>query len=709
MSITLNPYTGLPDVVGGAGGAGSVNFSAGTTSNNLASIVFSNANNVTFGLNGSTITASIPAGAAAGSISAGTTNVALGEAVFSNSNGISFGLNGSTLTAQHNALTSQSNQALSAANGSFTFQTANFADSNGVSFSTGTQGIFATVKTDYLTSQSNQAFSAEGGSSAFQTLVFTNSNGISFSNTNGSIWGSHNALTSQSNQAVSAANGSYAFQTLSFSNANGFSFGTSAGSAITGSYTVPTQTNQTIGIYGSSQTTGQSSSSTYDARSITFRGAGIVSVGNSAGEVIISATGGGGADGVNIIAAGTQTANTTGTVLFDNANGITFGMNNSSVVTASHNGLTSQSNQAFSAEGGSSAFQTLVFTNSNGISFSNTNGSIWGSHNGLTSQSNQAFSAAGGSSAFQTLNFADTNSVSFTNTNGSVGIASVKLQMYAVSNTTQSSSGTANHTALSFGGAGVASVGVTGGSVVISVPSGGGGLTNINVSAGTTSNNLSNITFADSNGISFGLNASTITAKLPQITYYEPYPFLTGQNVARNSLFIQPIIVPYRIQATRVDCLLHISNSSSAGGTLSFNFGLYTYSGSTANSVSSVTTSYNYASNSAGSSYTDISGTRYWSASIATWNLTPGNYLLAVNMNTASSGTSGTVSVFGRTAATINPEPYATATSKDFWGIGVLGSTTNISDMPASIHLSNFNQANGSAIRQPWIRFIGTG
>lgn len=39
-----------------------------------------------------------------------------------------------------------------------------------------------------------------------------------------------------------------------------------------------------------------------------------------------------------------------------------------------------------------------------------------------------------------------------------------------------------------------------------------GAVTAINISAGTTSNNLSAVTFANSNGVSFGLNASTVTA-----------------------------------------------------------------------------------------------------------------------------------------------------------------------------------------------------
>lgn len=87
------------------------------------------------------------------------------------------------------------------------------------------------------------------------------------------------------------------------------------------------------------------------------------------------------------------------------------------------------------------------------------------------------------------------------------------LGLYAVSNTTgQSSSSTFDARTLSFHGAGIASVGYSGGSVVISVPAGGGGITAVNMSAGTTSNNLSAVTFGDANGISFGIDASTITA-----------------------------------------------------------------------------------------------------------------------------------------------------------------------------------------------------
>ena len=74
-----------------------------------------------------------------------------------------------------------------------------------------------------------------------------------------------------------------------------------------------------------------------------------------------------------------------------------------------------------------------------------------------------------------TIRVTNANGVSFS-VNAQTLSASVNesISMFAVSNTTQSTSGTAHKSALSFGGAGIASVGVTGGSVVVSVPAGAG-------------------------------------------------------------------------------------------------------------------------------------------------------------------------------------------------------------------------------------------
>jgi hypothetical protein len=71
---------------------------------------------------------------------------------------------------------------------------------------------------------------------------------------------------------------------------------------------------------------------------------GILST-NTAGTTVTASASyaGGAADGVNIIAAGGSTASTTGTVLFSNANGISFGFQSTTRVTASHNAYSATS------------------------------------------------------------------------------------------------------------------------------------------------------------------------------------------------------------------------------------------------------------------------------------------------------------------------------------------------------------------------------
>ena len=82
-------------------GTAAINVSAGTLSSNISNLVFSNANGVSFGLDGNTITATAAGGGGGGNlnISAGTTSNNLTNVVFSNANNVSFGLNGSTVTA----------------------------------------------------------------------------------------------------------------------------------------------------------------------------------------------------------------------------------------------------------------------------------------------------------------------------------------------------------------------------------------------------------------------------------------------------------------------------------------------------------------------------------------------------------------------------------------------------------------------------------
>lgn len=471
------------------------------------SFVFSNSNGVSFGVNGSTITASVAAGGGGMTVSAGTES-ATGSLSFANSNGITIGMNASTVTFSYNSTqflgtaytshthsqylnTSQSSlfqhtsamsnflgttytththtqlgQAFSASGGSSTFQTLNFANSNGFTFSNSNGSVIGSYT---VPTQTNVALSGSNGSFTFQTATFGNLNGLSFYTSNGSMVGSytvpapdtitfedfdttftanyisvdplgawagaqgvafsfstggggsatlyaaHNGLVTQFAQALSGSNGSFSYETATFGNLNGLSFYTSNGSMV-GSYTVPVQSAQTLGLYASSQTTGESSSSTVDARSFSIVGAGNVSVGLSAGSFLIS--GGGAAGGIASVVV-SDTTYTSGQISFVDGNGISWGSNTDQGISITH-GLqyTSATSAITSAAVHTSAARiqavydgansistgTIRFTNANGVSFSINGQTVSGSI--ATTYAGTGVTTAGGAGLSATLNTA---------------------------------------------------------------------------------------------------------------------------------------------------------------------------------------------------------------------------------------------------------------------------------------------------------------
>lgn len=712
------------------GGADGYNIlAAGSqTANTTGTVVFSNSNGLAFGMsNNSVITGSytVPTqtNQTVGGYFVGNTT---GQSSSSTVDARSISINGAGIVSAGwsngsiRVSATQSNQAVSAANGSYAFQTLSFSNANGVSFGTSagsavTASYTVPTVTDYF-SKTNTTFNGAnisgsltlntnglqvslsvapggGGADGYNilaagtqtanttgTVSFANSNGISFGMSNSSIitasytvptqtnqtiggyfvgnttgqssssvvdarsisidgagivsagWsaGSIRISATQSNQAVSAANGSYAFQTLSFSNANGMSFGTSAGSALTGSYTVPSVTEY------------------FSKTNTTFNGANIsgsITLNTNGLELSLSvAPGGGGADGYNILAAGTQTANTTGTVVFANSNGLSFGMSNSSVITASYTvpaqtnqtvggyavgnttgqsssstidarsisidgaGLISvgwsngtlrvsgtQSNQAWSGSNASSTFQTLSFGNANGASWSNNAGAInlsytvptvtnssmtvsdagtsgtlarlaftnlngvtlslstgaggshtiVGSHNALTSQSNQNITAANGGFAFQTLSFSNANGISFGTSAGSAITASHNAITTARAsndgiglNTAQTNvTWTVNSAGLSLNAAGYAGTGTSATNASITLNSNGlaisvgagGGVTPV-ASASNGSFSFTTLAFSNANNVTFGTSAGSI------ITASVAAPGAAAENNAINLL-----------------------------------------------------------------------------------------------------------------------------------------------------------------------------
>lgn len=167
---TANRTIVFPDASGSLGLMTALIAGAGTFTN--GGLSFSNLNGVSFGINGSTITASVSPGAAGGiAISAGAASATSGTVIFSNSNGVSFGLNGQTMTANIDAIFGISGGTTSTSD-----VVAVFSNSNNVSF--GLQG--ATMTATASVALSIAAIS--GGTTSFTNgaAVLSNANGVSF-------------------------------------------------------------------------------------------------------------------------------------------------------------------------------------------------------------------------------------------------------------------------------------------------------------------------------------------------------------------------------------------------------------------------------------------------------------------------------------------------------------------------------------------------
>lgn len=364
--------------------------SAGTQSVSSGTLVFSNANGVTFGMDAGTITGSIAAGVPSPvNFSAGTRSADLGSIVFSDANGISFGLGGagsSVMTVSHNGLTTAraSNDAI----GLNTALTANgvsmTANSSGLSLNfpaflttaalsnhshgnpqlnltnlTGTTASNSagfTLSLSGVAAQTNQSAirglgvsntGATAGNTGISTgidwvLAGSQSLTLSQSTAGGgpnTIWFQHPAWLTTA--ALSQDSSKYAGTGTTFNGAN-----------ISGSMTMNTNGLQlslsadvggggtALTMYATGNTT-QSSTGTQPMSSMIFRGAGAISVGVSNGSVVVSGNAAAG-DGVNIVSmatstsgggtAGTTYSASTGTIALMAGSNITLMQSNDTIV-----------------------------------------------------------------------------------------------------------------------------------------------------------------------------------------------------------------------------------------------------------------------------------------------------------------------------------------------------------------------------------------
>ncbi len=524
-------------------------------------------------------------------ITDGANSIGSGTLRLSNANGVSVGINGQTVTFSHNGLTtaaqsnhSHGNPQLNLTNlsgttasnsGGFTLSLSAYPEglttarasndaiglntaltANGLSVTANSSGLSINVPA-WLTTAA-----LSNHSHGNPTLALTNLTGTTASNSAGltlSLSANPAQTVQPGIQSISAGTTRATTGEVVYSNSNGVSFGLN-GQTLTASHnglTTARASNDGVGLataqsnvtwtvnsggisidgrgYAGTGTSATNASVTLNSNGLQISvaapggganfSAGVSNVGNTGGDTgvtgtrlvfvgsqnitlnqatdangaTISISGGAGAAGnTGFISAGAATASL-GTVVWSNSNGVSFGVNGQTV-TASHNGLTSQSNQAASAANGSFAFQTISFSNLNGISFGTSAGSaITASHNGLTT-ARASNDAVGLNTALTAGPLAWT-----------VNSAGISLNAGSAAGTTSGFAGNLISGSMTHNTAGLNLSLNHPAWLTTAMQSNAVTLSNIRVSAGTTSNLLSAVTFANGNGMSFGLDAGTIT------------------------------------------------------------------------------------------------------------------------------------------------------------------------------------------------------
>lgn len=320
------------------GGGGAINVAAGTTNGNLQTISFVDGNGVSFGLNGSTITASAAGGggAADGNNVLGVNGVATSASttyVLSNGNNVSFGLNAGTITAT--ATFAQSVQTQAAGNIAGTGYTSTTQAGSTVGATHNTAGL-SMAWPPFLTTSPAQSV---------QTQASGNLAGIGYTSTTqagSTVGATHNTAGLSMAWPPFITTATQSVQTQASGNLAGIGYTstTQAGSTVGATQntaglsmawppyitTYVAQTNQTVAS-GNIAGVGTTFGGTNVSGSMTLNSNGLaLSLSAGAGGVINQT-------GPNIAVAG-QTV-TAGTVYFSNSPTVTFGMDGASNITAS--------------------------------------------------------------------------------------------------------------------------------------------------------------------------------------------------------------------------------------------------------------------------------------------------------------------------------------------------------------------------------------
>ena len=565
-----------------------------------------------------------------------------------------------------------------------------------------------------------------------------------------------------------------------FSNSNGISFGIN-GQTVTAAHnalTTARASTDAIGLNTAQSNvtwTVNSAGLSLDARGYagtgtTFNGANLsgsmtvnsvgVQLSLSAGNYLTTARASNDAIGLNTAQSNvTWTVNSSGLSLDARGyagTGTTFnGAGVSGSLTQNSNGIqvslsVTQSNQNVTASNGGFAFQTLSFSNANGISFGTSAGSaITASHNALTTarastdaiglntaQSNVTWTVNSAGLSLDARGYAGTGTTfAGANLSASMTLNSVGLNL-SMSAAAPGGGGTTNQTGPNIG---VSTAGNTAGST------------------GTVS--TGNVVFVGSRGITLSQSTgavgsdATISIMGPQSTLSEfvALPFAgkgapmqgasSSVSLGQNSLYIYPVQFEDNMSFDHLKMPVFLTNSSSAAASvqkgITFRVGIYSRNATNATVLTQhYSTSYTMAvSHSSNNSWMlsiitaigDSTSYNTLTASSAGINLsaslhgqrelimpisslfTPGEYWLAVAASTSSAGALGAImnmnNYVGIYSTYNRPGLSTNSTNRMFFqqaGMGLYSTTTGA--LPSGISITQINGAG----TQP-ILFLGTG
>lgn len=356
----------------------------------------------------------------------------------------------------------------------------------------------------------------------------------------------------------------------------------------------------------------------------------------------------------------------------------------------------------------------IVFQGGNNVTLSGVTAAgaatiiVSGANTAAQTVQTQASGAIAGT-GFSSTSTAGTNITAAVGTNG-VNMAVPNFITTYVNDLTSGRAGTGTTLALT-NLTGTLNANTDGVALSLSAGAGGGGGVQVAAGASTVSNNT--VVFSNSNGVSFGLNGSTMTASVIANNTYDGWPpyadleMVAGQQ-GNGTLYVEPEHCPYYFQ-DRVGVPIAYTNASNSTGsvTLSYWVGFYTQNVSTLSLASSTSFSTGLTFSGTVGSWSLHSGMRLLTFP---WSLTVNEqeiYIAQLSRSTTG-GANASLSQMLVTQVNSNFVGFFGAshnTTQQFTiGQGIYTATT--SAMPNSIAFSQLRGSDSLNFRAPAIMFI---